>query len=357
MVLYACECVGTALMLFVGVSAVALMWAPGSPVPAIHPEALRRFVTGVLFAGGATAVVYSPVGQKSGGHLNPAITLAFWHLGKFPARHVLPYVLAQVVGAVAGVALALLACGDLLRGVQFGATTPGAGWTWAGALIAEVASTFALAFLIFVCVNKPKVASRTGLIAGSLVVLLVTIEAPISGTSVNPARSAAPALFVPLVRDQWLYVVGPLGGALLAAVAYRNQVGASTVCAKLYHTARYQCAFDSCGYRRLTAGETLMTEGERGDEAYVLERGALKVTRDGLLLAELQQGDWVGEMSLLLDEPRSATVTAVSDAQLRRVTRDSFGRVLADDPRRTQELLRQLARRVREANDRVTGGL
>lgn len=356
-VLYACEFVGTALMLFVGVSAVALMWAPGSPVPPLEPDILRRCVTGLLFAGGATAVVYSPIGQKSGGHLNPAITLGFWYLGKFPAKHVLPYVMVQVLGAMAGVALALAVCGDLLRDVQFGATAPGAGWTWAGALAAEVVCTFALAFLIFVCVNKPRIAARTGVLAGGLVVLLVTFEAPISGTSVNPARSAAPALFVPLFRDQWLYLVGPIAGAVLAAATYRRRIGGSTVCAKLYHTARYGCAFDSCGYRLLKAGDTLMTEGERGDEAYLLERGSLKVTREGVLLAELQEGEWVGEMSLLLDEPRSATVTATTNAQLRPVTRDTFGRVLAEDPERTQELLRQLARRVREANNRAAGGL
>lgn len=355
--LYACEAAGTAIMLFIGVSAVAVMWGPGSAVPAIEPAALRRFVTGLLFAGGATAVVYSPLGQKSGGHINPAITLAFWQLGRFPARHVLPYILAQIAGAAAGVGLAFAVWGDLLRSVQFGATAPGPGWTWAAALPAEVACTFALAFLIFVCVNKPSVAAKTGLLAGSLVVLMVTLVAPVSGTSVNPARSAAPAMFVPLVRDQWVYIVGPIVGAWLAALAYRQQWGRTTVCAKLYHTARYPCAFDRCGYRLLGAGQTLMTEGERGDEAYVLERGTLRVTRDGVLLAELQKGAWVGEMSLLLDEPRSATVTAAGNAQLRRVTRESFGRVLSEDPVRTQDMLRQLARRVREANTRLTGGL
>lgn len=354
--LYACEFAGTALMLFVGVSAVALMWAPGSPVPALDPPILRRFVTGLLFAGGATAVVYSPLGQKSGGHLNPAVTLAFWRLGKFPQHHVLPYILAQVAGAAAGVALAALAVGGLLRGVQYGATIPGEGWTWIGALGAEIACTFALAFLIFVCVNKPTVAARTGLLAGALVVLMVTLVAPISGMSVNPARSAAPAMFVPLVRDQWLYVVGPAAGAWLAAIAYRQQWGRSMVCAKLYHTAKYPCAFDTCGYRIARAGETLMTEGEQGDEAYVVERGLLRVTREGVLLAELQKGDWVGEMSLLLEEPRSATVVAVTNAQLRRIRRETFGRVLAEDPARTQELLRQLARRVREANTRAKPG-
>lgn len=354
--IYFCEFAGTAVMLFLGVSAVTLMWGAGSPVPAIEPPALRRFLTGLLFAAGATFVVYSPLGQRSGGHINPAVTLAFWRLGKFPGSDVLPYIAAQMAGAVAGVALAALAWGEAARSVQLALTAPGEGWTWMGALAAETAATFALVFLIFVCVNKPALAARTGIIAGSLVVALVTIEAPVSGTSVNPARSLAPALLVPVLRDQWIYVAGPVAGALFAAAAYRRQWGRTTVCAKLYHTAAYPCPFETCGYRLARAGEVIMTEGETGAEAYLVERGELRVTRETALLAELGPGAWVGEMSLLLDEPRSATVTAITDVQLRRINAESFGRLLAEDPARTQEMLRQLAARVRESNRRLAGG-
>jgi aquaporin Z len=350
---YACEFLGTALMLFWGVTAVTFMWGSGSPVPVIENATLRRLITGLLFAGGATAVVYSPIGQRSGGHINPAVTLAFWRLGKVEGRDVIGYIVAQFAGAMAGAAAAALVWGDLARSVQFAATAPGEGWTWAGALIAEALATFALVFTIFVCVNKPSIAARTGVIAGSLVALMVMIEAPISGTSVNPARSIAPALLVPVFRDQWIYFAGPIAGALMAAAAYRQRWGIATVCAKLYHTAAYPCPFGPCGYRLAKAGDTVIREGEAGDEAYLVEQGTLHVTRGGVRLAELGPGDWVGEMSLLLDEPRSATVTAATEAQLRRVTRESFGRVLADDPKRTQELLRQLARRVREANERL----
>jgi len=355
--MYACELAGTALMLFWGISAIALMWGSGSPMPVMPVPALRRLVTGLLFAGGATAVVYSPLGKRSGAHINPAVTLAFWMLGKLPGRDVAGYIIAQVLGAIAGTAAAAFMWPGLVRSIQYAATAPGDGWTWVGALIAEVLSTFALVFLIFVCVNKPSIAARTGLIAGAFVTVLVVIEAPVSGTSVNPARSLAPALLAPIYKDQWIYVVGPIAGALLAAVAYQHGCGGSTVCAKLYHTAEYRCPFPTCGYRLVAGGEIVMREGEVGDEAYLLERGALRVTRGGVELGQLGRGDWVGEMSLLLDEPRSATVVALTDAQLRRVTRDSFGRVLAAHPDRTQELLRQLARRVREANGRLAAGI
>jgi aquaporin Z len=72
------EFTGTAILLFVGVSAVAFIWAPGSPMPVIANGALRRLLTGVCFAAGLAAVVYSSLGQISGGHFNPAVTLAFW---------------------------------------------------------------------------------------------------------------------------------------------------------------------------------------------------------------------------------------------------------------------------------------
>ncbi|PYR88520.1 MAG: hypothetical protein DMF84_27875 [Acidobacteria bacterium] len=357
---YFCEFAGTAIMLFVGVTAVALMWAPASPMPVVPNPMLRRLITGIMFAAGATAVVYSPLGQRSGGHINPAVTLAFWRAGKVPTRDAVAYVIAQFAGALAGAFAAGLAWRELTPAVQYAATTPGEGYSTIVALVAETIVTFLLVFTIFVSVNKPQTASRTGIIAGILVALLVMIESPLSGTSLNPARTLGPAILVPLYRDVWIYFVGPCLGALIAVAAYVQQWGSGTVCAKLYHTEKYRCPFDQCGYRLVSAGETVMREGELGAEAYIIERGVLEVLRDRsqttpIPVAQLVKGDWVGEISLLLDEPRTATVIALSDAQLRRVTREDFGRILASDPERTQELLRQLARRVRESSDRLAG--
>ena len=356
---YISEFAGTAIMLFLGVSAVAFMWGPGSPVPVVPNGALRRLLTGIMFAGGATAVVYSPLGQISGGHINPAVTLAFWRLGKVPTRDAVIYVVMQFLGAFVGAYLAGVAWGPLTTGVQYAVTVPGEGYNWAGALAAETAITFLLVFLIFVCVNKPKVAPRTGLIAGSLVALLVMIEAPVTGTSLNPARTLGPAILAPNYTDLWIYFAGPVAGALIAVAAFTGQWGKKTVCAKLYHTEKYPCPFDRCEYRLVSAGETVMTAGEPGAEAYVVERGHLDVRTgsgtDGAALARLGPGDWVGEMGVLLDEPRSATVVASTDAQLRRVTKHDLGHVLTEDPQRTEELLRQLARRLKAANERVAG--
>jgi aquaporin Z len=355
---YFSEFAGTAIMLFIGVSAVAFMWGPGSPVPVVSNGPLRRLLTGIMFAGGATAVVYSPLGQISGGHINPAVTIAFWRLGKVPARDAVMYIVMQFLGAFAGAWAAGVAWGPLTRGVHYAATIPGEGYSQAGALAAETAITFLLVFLIFVCVNKPSIAARTGLITGGLVALLVMIEAPVTGASLNPARTLGPAILAPNYTALWVYFAGPIAGALIAAAAFTGQWGRKTVCAKLYHTEKYPCPFDRCDYRLVKSGDTVMTEGEPSTEAYVVERGHLDVRRgaasdDGL--ARLGPGDWVGEMGLLLDEPRSATVVATTDAQLRRVTRRDLGHVLSEDKDRTEELLRQLARRVKAANERAMG--
>ena len=233
-------------MLFLGVSAVSFMWGPGSPVPVVPYGPLRRLLTGLLFAGGGTAVVYSPLGQISGGHLNPAVTLAFWRLGKVPARDAVLYVVMQFAGALLGVYAAGVAWGPLTAGAHYAATVPGLNYTQAGALAAETVCTFLLVFLIFVCVNKPTLAARTGLFAGGLVALLVTIEAPISGTSLNPARTLGPAILAQDYSALWIYFVGPIAGALMAVAAFSGQWGKQTVCAKLYHTEKYPCPFETC---------------------------------------------------------------------------------------------------------------
>src|SRR5438552_9738901 len=145
---YLSEFAGTAILLFIGVSAVAFLWSPASPVPVVPNAALRRLLTGALFGSAVTAVVYSPLGQISGGHINPAVTIAFWRLGKVSARDGVAYVAMQFLGALAGAYAAGVAWGGLTRSVQFAATVPGTGYSWAVALVAEAASTFLLVFLI-----------------------------------------------------------------------------------------------------------------------------------------------------------------------------------------------------------------
>jgi aquaporin Z len=252
---YLSELAGTAILLFIGVSAVAFLWGAGSPVPVVPNAALRRLLTGILFGGAVTAVAYSPLGQISGAHINPAVTLAFWRLGKVPVRDAVVYMAMQFLGAFAGAYAAGAVWGGLTRSVQYAATVPGAGYSWPVALAAETASTFLLVFLIVACVNTPKLAARTGLLAGSLVALLVMIEAPLTGTSLNPARTLGPAILAPNYTGLWIYFAGPLAGALMAVAAFNGQWGRLTACARLHRTEKHPCPFDCCGYHR-HAGET-----------------------------------------------------------------------------------------------------
>ena len=98
---YLAEFAGTGLMLFIGLSAIVVNFGEGSPiVDKVPNEHLRRLLTGIIFAGGATIVIYSPLGKRSGGHINPAVTLAFFLLRKIGPRDAVAYVVAQVAGAL-----------------------------------------------------------------------------------------------------------------------------------------------------------------------------------------------------------------------------------------------------------------
>ncbi|MFQ5776684.1 MAG: aquaporin [Terriglobia bacterium] len=360
---YMSEFLGTAIMMTIGVGAITLMWGDGSPVPAVIPPArLRLLLTGILFAGGATLVVYSRLGQRSGAHINPAVTLAFWRLGKIRARDAVAYAGAQFLGATAGVLVVRLAAGQLAWGVpvRLGLTQPGEGIHPLVAFAAEIGITFLLVGVILVFVNRPRLAPRTGLVAGALVAFLVTVEAPVSGTSLNPARSLGPAVVTASFVHQWIYLLAPPLGALLAVGLFGRRGGAKTqpLCAKLYHTERYRCIFANCAYHRVRAGETLVHEGEDSDRAFVIERGEVEVRKKDehgreVVLARLGSPQWVGEMGLLLNQPRSASVVAVTDLQLRPITRENFSHVIAEHPETALEVMRQLSQRLFEADRRL----
>ena len=251
---YLSELVGTAIMMAIGVGAITLFWAPASPFPRIEMERLRLLATGLAFAGGATLVVYSPLGRMSGGHLNPAVTCAFWRLGRIDTRDAVAYAIAQTLGALAGVAAAQVVAGDLATAVELGMTRPGMGVSVLAACLFEILITFALMFLILSCLNKPTLAPRTGILAGLLVATLVMVEAPLTGTSLNPARTLGPAILAPNYTGLWIYFAGPIAGALIAAAAFTGQWGRQTVCAKLHHTDKYPCPFDDCRYTEPMSG-------------------------------------------------------------------------------------------------------
>jgi aquaporin Z len=228
------ELAGTALLLLAGLSLVILMFGAGSPIVRILPsEALRRMLTGFLFGSAGALIAISPVGKESGAHINPVVTLAFWLMGKLDRRTAAVYVLAQLAGAILG-SLPLLAWGPMGRSVAYGATLPGEGYPVRIVVLGEVIATFALIASLSVFLGFRRLRPYTPLLFPFLYAALVLLEAPISGTSTNPARSLGPALVSGEWRGAWIYWVGPLVGALCAVLACSILAKRISV-AKLYH--------------------------------------------------------------------------------------------------------------------------
>jgi aquaporin Z len=244
---YAAEFAGTALLLLVGLSAVCVNFSTQSPIVTALPDSnVRRLITGIIFAGTGTAIVYSPLGKRSGGHINPAVTLAFLRLGKITPKSAAIYITVQIAGALTGAALVLAIWRGWATSVRLGATIPNDGGA-AAAVAAEVVATFLVVSLILNFVDRPRLMPFTAAAAGTLVAFLVFVEAPISGTSLNPARTLGPALVGSTLTDLWIYLLAPPLGALAAALVYRHQ-RSSVACGKLFHNSTVHCRFLDCQY-------------------------------------------------------------------------------------------------------------
>jgi aquaporin Z len=237
---WGCELVGTALLLLGGLSAICLDFAPGSPVaPVVHGQSARLLITGLLFAGTGSLVAVSPLGRRSGAHLNPSVSVAFWRQGHMHPHDLAGYVTAQVAGAFVGTALVRWWWGDKAQAVKLGVTQPGHGIGAVGAMGIEALMTMLLVVAILVMVSSPKTARWTPLLVWIIVAVLVWQGAPWTGTSLNPARSLAPALLVPDTANLWAYLVGPLAGSFLAVAVFGLAPGLETRTAKLFHDERY----------------------------------------------------------------------------------------------------------------------
>jgi aquaporin Z len=230
----ASEMIGTALLMLVGLSLVIVMFGTGSPIPRMVPsEGWRRLITGFFFGNTGALIALSPVGKESGAHINPIVTLGFRLMGKLDLRIALGYIFAQLVGATVG-ALPLLAWGAMGRSVAFGATIPGEGYTTSQVLMGEMITTFTMVTLLSLFLGFRRIRPFTPALFPFLYAVMVCAEAPISGTSTNPARSLGPAIISGTWQGWWIYWVGPLRGTLAAIVACSFLAQRIEV-AKLYH--------------------------------------------------------------------------------------------------------------------------
>ena len=217
--LFLSELIGTALLVVVGLSLVTVMFGAGSPIAQILPsEALRRLITGFLFGTTGALIALSPVGRVSGAHINPVVTLGFRLMGKLDLWTTLHYIVAQLNGAVIG-SLPLLLWGAMGESVAFGATLPGPGFTLPAVFLGEVITTFAMISLLAVFLGFRTIRPFTPAIFPPLYAIMVWAEAPISGTSTNPARSLGPAVISGQWQVWWIYWIGPMAGMLLAVLA------------------------------------------------------------------------------------------------------------------------------------------
>jgi aquaporin Z len=235
--LFGAELIGTALLVAVGLSIVILNFGQGSPGSALLPSASgRRFVTGFLFGATGGLIAISPLGKESGAHINPAVTFGFLMIGRLRPSHSLGYVVSQLIGALLGAA-PLLSWGTMGSSIAYGATVPGPMYGIIWVLTGEMATTFALIFFLFLFLRLRRLRAFTPAIFAPLYAIMVWLEAPISGTSTNPARSFGPSVISGVWDVWWVYWLGPLVGTLLAVAAYR-WVGSARYrigVAKIYH--------------------------------------------------------------------------------------------------------------------------
>jgi aquaporin Z len=229
---------------------VALLEHPGSAVrQTIADPTLRRVLTGIAMGLTAISIVYSPWGKQSGAHFNPAVTLTFWRLGKVATWDAAFYVVAQFAGAIIGVMIAAAVLGGLIAhpAVNYVATLPGSGGPRT-AFAAECLIAFGLMTVVLTVSNTPRLARYTGLCCGALVAMYISVEAPLSGMSMNPARTFGPALIAQMWDGLWVYFTAPPLGMLMAAQVYLRLRDPATVeCAKLDHQNERRCIF--CGKR------------------------------------------------------------------------------------------------------------
>ncbi|HEU4402854.1 MAG TPA: aquaporin [Candidatus Polarisedimenticolia bacterium] len=232
-----------------------LLGHPASPlVRALPGPGLRRLLMGLAMGLTAIALIYSPWGRRSGAHFNPAVTLTFLRLGKIEPPDALFYVLAQFAGGIAGVLAARSLLGGLLADPEVGyvVTVPGPAGPGA-AFAAEAGISFLLIAVILAASNDPRLTRLTGLLAGALVAIYIFLESPLSGMSMNPARTLGSAVPGDVYTDIWIYFTAPPLGMLLAAQAYLGLKGARGVhCAKLHHAGGRRCIF-RCNFGALAS--------------------------------------------------------------------------------------------------------
>lgn len=248
--LYIFEGIELAIFMISACVSTVFLFDPAYLMPHILPSAVvRRVLMGIAMGITAVFIIRSPMGKRSGAHFNPAITLTYFRLGKIDAWDAFFYVVFQFLGGIFGVAISVLLLGKSLADptVRYAVTAPGLYGT-AAAFFAELFMATVLMGVVLWLSNRPSVASLTSYFVGILIALDVLFFAPVSGFSINPARTTGSAVFANVWTAEWLYFIAPLLGMMVAAEVYLRVYGADRIlCAKLHPDPKYPCPFH-CHY-------------------------------------------------------------------------------------------------------------
>jgi len=208
---FVAEFVGTFTLVFVGVGAIAAAGSAG--------------LVGVALAHGlAIAIMVTATAAVSGGHLNPAVSIGLWTVGKLSSSRLVSYLIAQVTGGLAGAFLILLALPMAVREVSIGTPTVAAGVGSGSALLLEAVLTFFLVFAVYGTAVDRRAPKLGGLFIGLAVTMGILVAGPATGAALNPARHLGPALLAggEYLAQFWIYWLGPVAGGIIAAQVYRN---------------------------------------------------------------------------------------------------------------------------------------
>jgi aquaporin Z len=252
---YLMEAGESGLYLCSACAVATLLWHPASPLqPHLPSDAVRRMLMGLAMGATIMAIVLSPWGKQSGAHFNPAVTFAYYRLGKVAWWDAVFYCAAHFLGAVGGVAFASLVLqgAPAHKAVRCAATIPGihgeAFYVNTIAFVAELCISFILMSAILFTSNHEILAPYTHYFAALLVAIFIAFESPLSGMSTNPARTLGPAVCASYWHALWIYFVGPPLGMLAAAEVFLlARKRARPYCAKLHHHNDKRCIFRHSG--------------------------------------------------------------------------------------------------------------
>jgi glycerol uptake facilitator protein/aquaporin Z len=229
------ELILTGVLLF-GVTTFVRFVVGPSPISRALPQIhVQLFLVGALVAVLLSALIVSPPGKISGGHMNPAISLAMWRFGVFPAVGIVPYITAQLIGSVLGVLAARAVWGAIVARtpVLYAVIQPAPVWTWVPLFAAELIGMGLIVFLVGYFLSNPRLAPNVPWLVGILIGLGIALLGTQSGGSLNPARQFGPAVVSAHTDKLWVFLVAPMVGAELGAQllrAFRKPVLTHRLC-------------------------------------------------------------------------------------------------------------------------------